>query len=67
MKVDPRGQPTTAFARLAIILDHQDPDARSSPNDAWRAVYGGGAYRYTDYPTLEQSRAATEVGDLAPA
>ena len=29
--------------------------------------YGGGAHGYTDYPTLEQSRAATEPGELAPA
>jgi N-ethylmaleimide reductase len=28
--------------------------------------YGGGAHGYTDYPTLEQSRAATEAGEVAP-
>ena len=29
--------------------------------------YGGGAHGYTDYPTLEQSGAATDAGELAPA
>ncbi len=30
-------------------------------------VCGGGAHGYTDYPTLQQSRAATDAGELAPA
>ncbi len=30
-------------------------------------VYGGGTHGYTDDPTLEQSRAATDAGELAPA
>jgi N-ethylmaleimide reductase len=29
--------------------------------------YAGGANGYTDYPTLEQSRAATNAGELTPA
>ncbi len=29
--------------------------------------YGGGAHGYTDYPTLEQSRATRDAGLLAPA
>jgi hypothetical protein len=29
--------------------------------------YGGGTHGYIDYPTLEQSRATTEPGELAPA
>jgi N-ethylmaleimide reductase len=29
--------------------------------------YGGGAHGYTEYPTLEQGRAATTAGEVAPA
>jgi len=29
--------------------------------------YGGGAHGYTDYPSLEQSRAASRVGETIPA
>ncbi len=29
--------------------------------------YGGGAHGYTDYPTLDQSAAAADAGEMAPA
>jgi len=42
-------------------------NAPLNPLMGQETVYGGRAHGYTDYPRLEQSRAATDVGELAPA
>ena len=41
-------------------------NAALNPLMGQETFYGGGAHGYTDYPTLEQSRAATEADELAP-
>ena len=38
-------------------------NAPLNPLMGQETVYGGRAHGYTDYPKLEQSRAATDVGD----
>jgi hypothetical protein len=40
---------------------------RFNPLMGQETFYGGGTHGYIDYPTLEQSRATTEPGELAPA
>ena len=40
---------------------------RFNPLMGQETFYGGGDHGYTDYPTLEQSRAAPEPGELARA
>ncbi len=60
-----------SFGRLFIanpdLVERLRENAPLNPLMGQETVYGGGAHGYTDYPTLEQSRAATEVVDMAAA
>ncbi len=59
-----------SFGRL--FLANPDLVERLSKNTPLNALmdqktfYGGGAHGYTDYPTLEQSRAAVHAAEKAP-
>ena len=60
-----------SFGRLFIanpdLVERLRENAPLNPLMGQETFYGGGAHGYTDYPTLEQSGAATEAGALAPA
>jgi len=60
-----------SFGRLFIanpdLVERLRENAPPNPLMDQETVYGGGAHGYTDYPTLEQSRAATDADELAPA
>ena len=60
-----------SFGRLFIanpdLVERLRENAPLNPLMGQETFYGGGAHGYTDYPTLEQSGAATDAGELAPA
>jgi len=49
------------------LVERLRENAPLNPLMGQETVYGGGTHGYTDDPTLEQSRAATDAGELAPA
>ena len=59
-----------SFGRLFIanpdLVERLRENAPLNPLMGQETFYGGGAHGYTDYPTLEQSGAATDAGELAP-
>ena len=60
-----------SFGRLFIanpdLVERLRENAPLNPLMGQETFYGGGARGYTDYPTLEESGAATDAGELAPA
>ncbi len=60
-----------SFGRLFIanpdLVERLRENAPLNPLMGQETFYGGGARGYTDYPTLEQNRAATDAGEQVPA
>ncbi len=60
-----------SFGRLFIanpdLVERLSGNAPLNPLMGQETFYGGGAHGYTDYPTLEQSRASSSVAQKVPA
>ena len=60
-----------SFGRLFIanpdLVERLSENAPLNMLMGQETFYGGGAHGYTDYPTLDQSRAAVSVGEKVPA
>ena len=60
-----------SFGRLFIanpdLVERLRENAPLNPLMGQETCYGGGGHGYTDYPTLDQSRAEADVREMAPA